>query len=452
MSDNKKKNVGITKAQLEMLERTASEMRGRNLENTDEFAKLKKAIDASAEAYNAVVGSDEKITPKYGENGTANRVQYDEKGNRIELKEGEAPKELEKKSSKVKSVKVKKNKTSNINGIITDQNFGDNIRINLETYMNENEDDVSYDVIPLPSKGQCYPKDHPLRKSGGMVGITYLTAADEDKIVQPNLYNKGFLFNILVKRKLRDKSINPYELVSADRDAIILWLRATSYGNEYPMTVMDYESNKTFDTQYDLSTLKFNNFTLQGDDDGLFEFELPLSKDIVKFKFFTVEDDMEYARYLDAVNHQMQLARLKSIASDIKFSMENYDFSKELQEQLKTSYDSIVDTAKTMQEDDENIYDMEGITFTKKMSMHIQKYIKIDKKTGDKTIITDKEEIEKLVKKMIARDSLKLRQFIAENTPEVDFNIKIERPKDLGGGFIDTRFPFDNYIFFNISQ
>ena len=44
MSDNKKKNVGITKAQLEMLERTASEMRGRNLENTDEFAKLKKAI------------------------------------------------------------------------------------------------------------------------------------------------------------------------------------------------------------------------------------------------------------------------------------------------------------------------------------------------------------------------------------------------------------------------
>ena len=161
---------------------------------------------------------------------------------------------------------------------------------------------------------------------------------------------------------------------------------------------------------------------------------------------------MEYARYLDAVNHQMQLARLKSIASDIKFSMENYEFSKELQEQLKASYDSIVDTAKTMQEDDENIYDMEGITFTKKMSMHIQKYIKIDKKTGDKTIITDKEEIEKLVKKMIARDSLKLRQFIAENTPEVDFNIKIERPKDLGGGFIDTRFPFDNYIFFNISQ
>ena len=53
--------------------------------------------------------------------------------------------------------------------------------------------------------------------------------------------------------------------------------------------------------------------------------------------------------------------------------MENYEFSKELQEQLKASYDSIVDTAKTMQEDDENIYDMEGITFTKKMSMHIQK-------------------------------------------------------------------------------
>jgi hypothetical protein len=84
-------------------------------------------------------------------------------------------------------------------------------------------------------------------------------------------------------------------LIPGDRDAIMVWLRATGYGEMYPVTILD-EDNKPFDTEVDLTKLKVKKLSIEPDSEGLFDFVLPLSKSVVKFKLLTVGEVEELQR------------------------------------------------------------------------------------------------------------------------------------------------------------
>ena len=92
--------------------------------------------------------------------------------------------------------------------------------------------------VELPSKGQCYPINSPLRR--GKVKVSYLTAKDENIINDPKMYKDGKLIDTILQRKIVDKDIDVHSLCRGDRDAIILWLRRTGYGNEFPVTVRSF--------------------------------------------------------------------------------------------------------------------------------------------------------------------------------------------------------------------
>ena len=104
-----------------------------------------------------------------------------------------------------------------------------------------------FDVIPLPSKGEGY-KDKIAKMS-----VAFLTAYDENMIVSPNLYKDNHILDYILQEKVLSKEIDPLDLLEGDRDAIILFLRASGYGNEYPITATDEATGKEFDTVVDLS-------------------------------------------------------------------------------------------------------------------------------------------------------------------------------------------------------
>ena len=143
---------------------------------------------------------------------------------------------------------------------------------------------IQWDNVPLPSKGECY------KNKMDKVPVAYLTAYDENLIVSPNLYKDGTFLDELVKSKLMNSSVKLDDLLPGDRDAIILWLRGTSYGTDFPVTASDSETGKEFDTVVDLTEIHPKPFNLKGDADGYFDFELPVSKDKVKFRFLTYGD------------------------------------------------------------------------------------------------------------------------------------------------------------------
>ena len=68
-----------------------------------------------------------------------------------------------------------------------------NTTISQETTFNNVDPSLQYDVIQLPSNGQCY------RNKLDRVPVAYLTAYDENIITSPNLYKDGFVFDYLLK-------------------------------------------------------------------------------------------------------------------------------------------------------------------------------------------------------------------------------------------------------------
>ena len=89
--------------------------------------------------------------------------------------------------------------------------------IATDTNFNNIDPDLKYDIIQLPSNGQCY------RSKVDRVPVAYLTAYDENIITSPNLYKDGLVIDYLLKSKVVNSDINVEDLVSGDADAIILY-------------------------------------------------------------------------------------------------------------------------------------------------------------------------------------------------------------------------------------
>lgn len=292
-----------------------------------------------------------------------------------------------------------------------------------------------FDVIPLPSKGECYANK--LSK----MPVGYLTAYDENIIVSPNLYRDGTFLDYLLKAKILNPAVNPDELLPGDRDAIILWLRATGYGNEFPVTAVDEETGKEFSSVVDLSKIEYKPFNLKGDENGFFDFTLPVTKDEIKFKFLTYRDVQRLNEMEQREDMSLKRQELKSISDKIT-KFKNDDLSKTYNKQFTKRIDETIKTLDEwydMIEDDDNV--KISHTLTNRLIMSIKSI------NG----ITDERFIKEYVVKMNIRDSAALRNYIATNEPGLDYNVEIERPKSLGGGSMTTFLTLDQFIFLNIA-
>lgn len=144
--------------------------------------------------------------------------------------------------------------------------------------------DSPYDLIPLPSKGKLYKgvKDR--------VKVAYMTGSDENILTSPNLIESGDFLEILISRNILEPNLEYNDLHIGDRNAIMIWLRGTAFGNMYPITVYS-KTGEIIEDVIDLSQLKYIPLGAEPDGDGLFEFICPNSGDLLKFKLQTVGDE-----------------------------------------------------------------------------------------------------------------------------------------------------------------
>lgn len=128
---------------------------------------------------------------------------------------------------------------------------------------------LPHDVVKLPSQGLFY-KDG--KKS---VKVGYLTAQDENYII--NSAKNGNFINVIVKNKVYEPNFNVNELLEGDIEAILLFLRNTTFGSDYTYKLLDPVTNKTFETTIRLDEVDFKKLNHQPNKDGHFEFNLPKS-------------------------------------------------------------------------------------------------------------------------------------------------------------------------------
>lgn len=298
----------------------------------------------------------------------------------------------------------------------------------------KSEDSLAmYDIIPLPSKGECY------RNKKDRVKVAYLTAADENIITSPNLYESGEVMNILLKRKVLDNDINVDELISGDVDAIMVWLRGTAYGSDFPIEATIPNTTKTVKTTVDLGKLNYKPFSLVGDENGHFTFVLPRTKAEIKFKFLTKKEERLLQKLNKRENNGIASIELKEAIAKVK---------KVLKSDTRLSdgdRNAIIAANDKLEKWSASLNSQNNTTsYTKSVTNSME--MEIVAINGN----TDKQYIHKFVCNMPASDSLAFRRYIYDNQPGVDFEVKVGIPESEGGGSFSCFLEWDDYVFWSI--
>jgi hypothetical protein len=301
-----------------------------------------------------------------------------------------------------------------------------------EVVANEPGTGAQYDIIPLPSNGEGY------KNKMSRIPVAYLTAYDENIITSPNLYRDGLVIDFLLKNKIMDKTINTDNLLKGDADAVILFLRATSYGPEFPVTVRDPRSGKYFDTVIDLSQIKSKPFTLKGDENGHFEYKTE-NGDVIKFKYLTRREEKLLDKLSKVENNGSMAVTVRGVINTLTNCLNNDTVLEGDEKARLTKMNlSLASWAEKLEEKTDSRY-------TKMITNRMEMQVVSVNGNSDRGFIKD------YIHTMRAGDSLKLRRYIVNNEPGMDFEVKIERPEDLGGGSFSTFLEWDDNVFLSIA-
>jgi len=228
------------------------------------------------------------------------------------------------------------------------------------------------EIVPLPSKGLCYPTDNPL--SVGHIEMKYMTAREEDILTNNNLLKQGKaldrLYEALVIGNGEGQAVKISDMIVGDRSAMMLAARVLGYGQEYEINITHPDTDKPFAHTVNLNDLKPRDFDESiFHNENRFEIKLPVSKKTVTFKLQTAK--------------------------------EQFTINKEVERQEKVGISKPITT--------------------------LLKNVIIDIDGND-----DKKYIHKFIdNQLLARDSLFLRNYMIDISPDYDLTVRVDRP-DVG--------------------
>jgi hypothetical protein len=169
---------------------------------------------------------------------------------------------------------------------------------------------VPSDIVKLPSKGLFYPN----RKAE--ILVEYMTARDENILTAPNLLSSGRVFDVLMKRKIKDNDIDIETLLQGDMNKILIFLRKTAYGKDYEVRVQDPLSKQYFSAIVDLEKLEDKFLTVEPDERMEFSFSLPLTKKNVKFRLLNNKEKEQIIKQSETYQQKLNI-EVPSLLTDL---------------------------------------------------------------------------------------------------------------------------------------
>jgi hypothetical protein len=225
--------------------------------------------------------------------------------------------------------------------------------------------------VDLPSRGYYYPTNHPL--SNGKIEIYQVTARHEDILSNTNLLKKGTVLDEFLKALIATPNVSINDLLIGDKNALFIAARKSAYGENYTTKIKCPECSVESNIEINLGVLKTKtlNTDMLTKGENKLSFKLPNSGKVVTVSLLTHKDETD----IDA--------ELKALA---KFNGTNNTNSPEITTRLKYTIKSI---------------------------------------DGE----SDRSRIKNFVDtQLTAKDSLALRKFVRENTPDMDMNFDFTCP------------------------
>ena len=230
------------------------------------------------------------------------------------------------------------------------------------------------EVIDLPSGGKVYSKDSPLHE--GKLELKYMTTREEDILMSENLIKKGVVIDKLLDSLIVTKGVKQEDLILGDKNAVLVAARILAYGPEYTAEVTNPKnSEETVNHTFDLSECPFKELSKDVDySNNSFNYTTDIGKTKIKFKLLTgVEEAL--------------------IEKDLKQSAK-YGYSTDITTRLRYTITEV---------------------------------------DGD----SKPETITEFTQNLLARDSIALRNYIQEISPDIDLTSEIE----IGGETVSVSIP-----------
>jgi len=128
---------------------------------------------------------------------------------------------------------------------------------------------IPFDEIYLPSMGLFY--------SGATryVKVRAITGYDEIVMSSPYLKQTGSAIEILLNNVILDSEIEYGDLLICDRDAILLFLRSITYGDEIEMDFICTECSHESKGKFRISNIEAKEINIPPNENGEYEYILP---------------------------------------------------------------------------------------------------------------------------------------------------------------------------------
>lgn len=187
--------------------------------------------------------------------------------------------------------------------------------------------DIPVELVPLPSNGIIYPTSSGLYNKE-VLEIRAMTAREEDILTSKALLKKGTVITELIKSCLVDKTIDPATLIAGDRNALMVSIRVTGYGHQYDaeITCSNDECELKSLRQFNLAELAIQRLKITPVTPGenAFEFLLPFTKKLVKFKFLTGFDEEDISATQDK-QKKLGMQSANAVTSNLLHSIISID-------------------------------------------------------------------------------------------------------------------------------
>ena len=156
--------------------------------------------------------------------------------------------------------------------------------------------EVPVESVPLPSRGVLYSPDSLLYNTETLQ-IKAMTAREEDILTSQAYIKENNVVEKLIESCLIDKSINTNDLITGDRNALMVSIRITGYGSDYNITHNCNKCNHHNKVKVQLSNLGIKRLEQEPVEPGknLFAYKLPITQKTVYFKFLNGHDQKEIA-------------------------------------------------------------------------------------------------------------------------------------------------------------
>ena len=158
------------------------------------------------------------------------------------------------------------------------------------------------EFVELPSKGN-YPEGHPMCGKE-VIEIRFMTAKEEDILSSETLLRKGIAIERMMDSLIIDKSIKAKDLLTGDRNAILISSRISGYGTNYKTQVSCPSCGAKSEFDFDLNkkhiseSLENEKLSLVKLESGNFSCIMPYSKFNIEFKLLNGTDEQYLAKLI----------------------------------------------------------------------------------------------------------------------------------------------------------